>query len=254
VTHPADVVVAALRWLEYMGLIGWVGVVVVRRLAVIGPELRWARPPMQQALAAALAGGLGLVVAELVLGRTSAPAIVRVIAEAAALGMCLAGRRWLWVPAFLAVLLLAVGGHAAEVQPPVGPVFVDTVHVLSAGMWAGGILVLATLRPPGGWAGEEGRELLGRFGRVALLAFAVTALTGVLRAVESLGDVSGLWTTTYGEVLDAKALVVLVMLGLSAAALRRGPPFLRAEAAVAAAVLGATAILAAIPLPSGPGH
>jgi hypothetical protein len=35
----ADLAVAGLRWLEYVGLIGFIGVVVVRRLAAMRPAI-----------------------------------------------------------------------------------------------------------------------------------------------------------------------------------------------------------------------
>jgi len=87
--------------------------------------------------------------------------------------------------------------------------------------------------------------LLQRFGRVAFIAFGVTALTGVLRASELLHDVTDLWTTTYGVVLALKLAGVLVMLAL-APLWRRGP----AEAYTAVVVVAATALLAAFPFPA----
>src|SRR5256885_15658557 len=54
-----DLVLAAFHWLEYLGLLGGVGSFVVRRLGRIPPRIAWARPPMQVAFAAALAGGVG---------------------------------------------------------------------------------------------------------------------------------------------------------------------------------------------------
>ena len=92
------------------------------------------------------------------------------------------------------------------------------------------------------------QEALGRFERVAQVAFAVTALTGVLRATEQLQDVNDLWTTAYGEVLAVKIVGVLAMLAVSLA-WRRGSPLARADAAIAVAVVGLTALLAAFPLP-----
>ena len=92
--------------------------------------------------------------------------------------------------------------------------------------------------------------LLQRFGRVAPIAFGITALTGVLRATEQLGGVSDLWSTTYGQVLIFKSAGVLVMLALSALALRRGVSVARLEAMVAVLVVGATALLAGFPLPA----
>ncbi len=129
-----------------------------------------------------------------------------------------------------------------------GGIFIDALHVLAAGMWGGGILALASLRPPGGWEGESARALLGRFGRVAAIAFALTALTGVLRATEELRDLNDLWLTPYGVVLSLKAAGVLVMVALSALVSRRGMRLGRAEAVLALVVIALTALLAAYPL------
>jgi putative copper export protein len=115
-------------------------------------------------------------------------------------------------------------------------------------MWAGGILALGSLRPPGGWRSADAKALVGRFERVAQVAFAVTALTGVLRATEQLSDLSDLWTTAYGEVLAVKIFGVMAMLAVSVA-WRRGSPLARLDAAIAIAVVGVTALLAAFPLP-----
>ena len=119
-------------------------------------------------------------------------------------------------------------------------------HVLAAGVWGGGILALASLRPPGGWGGAEARDLVGRFGRVAVVAFALTAFTGVIRAATMLGGPSDLWTTRYGEVLALKCAGVLVILALSLA-WRRGRDVAPAEAAAVILVVAATALLAAVP-------
>src|SRR5467141_3898071 len=58
-----DLVLAAFHWLEYLGLLGGIGSFVVRRLARMRPQIAWVNPPMHIAFAAALAGGLGLLVA-----------------------------------------------------------------------------------------------------------------------------------------------------------------------------------------------
>jgi putative copper export protein len=259
----AEVALGVLRWLEYVGLIGVIGVFVVRRLAARTPRVQWARPPMQLALLAALLGGLGVIGAEAFMAGGSLsgaiaylvgnPAgwvrIARVAAEAGALALCMRGRRAVAPLAIFAAASLAFASHAAELQPPAGPIFADSLHVLSAGVWAGGIMALATLHPPGGWSGEEGRSILWRFGRVALVAFAITAMTGVLDATSALSAPSDLWTTPYGLVLSAKSAGVLVMLVLSALAWRRGFGFVRFEAGIAILVLGTTAVLAASPLP-----
>jgi putative copper export protein len=93
--------------------------------------------------------------------------------------------------------------------------------------------------------------MLQRFGRVAFLAFAITALTGALRATEELRGLGDLWGTQYGLVLSVKTAGVLVMVGISALVWRRGFRYARAEGALVLIVLAATAVLAAFPMPPG---
>jgi putative copper export protein len=245
VSRSPDLLLAALHWLEYLGLLGGLGSIVVRRLGRIRPRIAWADPPMHIAFAAAFAGGLGLLVTG-----PSWLVLARVAAEGIALVLCLRGIPLVAFFALLANLLLPFAGHAASITPqPAGAEFADGVHVLSAGTWAGGLLALASLRPPGGWTSAEARTLVERFGRIAQVAFAVTALTGLLRATEQLRDVSDLWTTPYGLVLLLKTLGVVAMIVVSLA-WRRGSPMARADAAVTILVVGATALLAAFPLPA----
>lgn len=258
----AGLFVGGFRWLEYLGLLGFIGVLLMRRLAANQPFLSWARLPMHPALAVALVGGAGTVVGEVLITGTVSIThlfggpegwvrIGRVVAEGLALVLCLRGIGFVVVPALLAAVLLPFAGHAASVQPPFAGIAIDVIHVGSAGMWAGAIAAMATMKPPGGWRGAEGRSMLDRFSRVAPLAFAITALTGVLRATEELSSVSDLWTTSYGAVLSLKTVGVLVMLALSWLAWRRGLPVARPEAAIALIVIATTALLAAYPLPPG---
>jgi putative copper export protein len=261
VPSAADLVIGVLRWVEYAGLIYVIGVFVVRRLAALSPQIGWARPPMERGLAVALVGGFGVVVAQaIVAGHSLSGAmdfvtgdagwrVARVAAEAGAFALCVMGRRFVAPFTLFAAASLAFAGHAAAQGQPAGPIFADAVHVLSAGVWAGGIMALATVRPPRGWSGEEARVLLARFGRVALIAFAITAMTGVLAAVSTLSDFSDLWTTPYGLVLSVKSAGVLVMVVLSTLAWRRGLGLVRLEAGFAILVLAATAVLAMTPIP-----
>jgi len=248
VSGRPDLVLAVLHWIEYVGLLGGLGSMVVRRLGANRPRINWAQPPMHMFLGAAFAGGLAVIGVE-ALHAGAAPGwerVARVSAEGLAFLFCVRGIPFVAAAAFLAVALLPLGGHAAAVKPPAGAELADVLHVASACIWAGGILALATLQPPGGWRGPEAVALLDRFARVALIAFAVTALTGVLRATEQVHGVSDLWTTSYGVVLLLKAVGVGIMLLLSLA-WRRGFPVARAEAAAAIVVVAASAVLAAYP-------
>lgn len=196
-------------------------------------------------LAIALAGGLVLLAAlhTWVIG-------ARVAVEALALVLCWRGVRFVAPPLVLAAVLLPFSSHAASVQPSaVGAELNDAVHVLSAAMWAGGVLALASLRPPDGWRSSEARLMLERFGRVAVIAFVVTALTGVLSATEHLTALSDLWTTAYGTWLALKVVAVAAMLPLSLL-WRIGRAAARFEAAAAVLAILTTAALAVLPPPA----
>jgi putative copper export protein len=243
---------AVYHWIEYLGLLGGLGSIVIRRLAANRPAIHWGRPPMHLALGAAFLGGVAVVTVE-AFRAGSVPAwvsLARVAAEGLAFVFCIRGISFVAPAAVLAAALLPFAGHAAAVEPAAGAEFADVLHVLSAGTWAGGILALATLQPPGGWRGPEARTLLDRFAGVALIAFAVTALTGVLRATEQLHGLSDLWETSYGIVLGLKAVGVGIMVLLSTMAWRRGVPVARVEAAVMVLVVAATAVLASFPAPA----
>ena len=152
---------------------------------------------------------------------------------------------WIWLVAFAAglagLLVFAPSSIVARID------LAAAIHVAAAGLWAGGILAVASLRPPDGWRSDEARLLIDRFGGVAVIAFVVTVLTGLLRATEQLTDLSDLWTTSYGEVLAVKIAAVAAMLAISVI-WRRGRPLPRADAAVAIVVIGATALLGAFPV------
>ena len=172
---------------------------------------------------------------------------VRIAAELVAWVMCTRGSRFVAIPAVFAAAVLPLAGHAAAMQPSAaGAELADAVHVLSAAMWAGGILALASLRPPDGWRTADARNLLERFGRVAVIAFGVTALTGLLSASEHPNGLSDLWSTAYGIVLALKVAGVLVMAGLSLL-WRRGVGNGGADALVAVLVVVVTAALATLP-------
>jgi putative copper export protein len=156
---------------------------------------------------------------------------------------------WAEPPAIAVPAGLGAGAIGLVATWPPQSILLGGVHLLSAGMWAGGVLAMAMLRPPGGWNGAEARLLIERFARVALIAFGVTVLTGVLRATDRLHDFADLWTTAYGIVLLLKAGGVLAM-SLLSLGWRRGLPVARLDAAAAVLVVAATAVLAAFPVPA----
>lgn len=261
----ADLLIALFRAAEYAALLLAVGMLLLRQLAGRTPPLAWlrVRPPL--ALAAALASGLAVVLGEALAAAPapSADAVVQYLTtalpgaarlarlglEGAALAAYFLVRNLAWVPLAGAMLALAAAGHAAAVRPAWWGMAVDAIHIVTAALWAGGVLALATLRPPGGWRAREGRQLLERFTPVALCAFLLTVGSGVLRGAQELAGAGDLVGSSYGQVLSAKALSVAAMVPLSLLAWRRRSVALRAEAGLAVVVVAAAALLAAYPLP-----
>lgn len=262
----SDLAIAIPRTIEYAALLTVWGMLLLDRLARRQPSLAWVRPPLSIPLAVALASGVVVVVGEglaaasrpspsaifdyLTNGLPGAARLARLSAESLALSLSMFGTQIVAVPALAALVALAGAGHAAAVRPGWWGIAADTMHLAAAGLWAGGILALATLRPPGGWQGPGARSLLARFSPVALLAFLLTIGFGAVRGLQELSEPGDLLTSSYGQVLSAKVLAVVAMVPLSLLAWRRlvAP---RLEATLGVLVIAAAALLAAYPLPPG---
>ena len=259
-----DLALATARALELGALLLAIGLLLLRRLAP--PQFAWARKAhLAYPLAVAFLAGSVVVLIEAGLaaggpvpsavtayltdGLPGYARVLRVGLECAALIVALIRPSFVLVPLLPAIVALAAAGHAAAVQPAAPAIAVDAIHLMSAAIWVGGILALAVTRPPGGWLGRDGRALLNRFSSVALIAFAITALTGLIQATEELSGPADLLTSSYGNVLGAKMLAIGAMVTLSFLAWRRIRAWPTAEAVVALLVIGASALLASFPIP-----
>jgi copper transport protein len=260
----ADLAVAVARAVEYAALLLGVGLVLVRRLAVREPTTGVRLVPLRGVLAVAFIAGLGVIVGEafMAAGSVSFEAVSTYLsggwpggARLARLGFealaVSAASLRVWGPAaFLiggAIVSVAAAGHAAALEPRWWGIAVDAVHLVAAGLWAGGILALATSRPEAGWRSEPAHRLLARFSAVAIPAFLVTVGSGIVQGFQEVGGLAGLGSS-YGVVLLTKVALVLAMVPLSVLAWRRR---IRpgAEAILGILVIGAAALLAAYPLP-----
>ena len=259
-----EVLISVARWVEALALLLLVGELTIGALAKRAPPLPWVQPRYFSA-SLALSAGLVVVWAEATIasgghalagyvsyfgsGLAEAMRPLRVVFELLALLSVV--RRWRGLPAWVggAVAALAVAGHAGDLEPGAYGIALNAVHLVAAGVWAGGVAALALTRPPGGWRSVGGRALLSRFTPPALVGFAVTVVGGGLQAVGQLGSLEALTGTAYGRVLLAKIGLVGLMLPLSLLAWRWRRLHLRSESAIAALVVAAAALLAAFPLP-----
>jgi copper transport protein len=260
-----DLAVGAGRAVEDLALLLAVGGVLLGALARRHPTLPWVRAPIVPLLVTATLAGSAVVIGEALLASpsnslgsivtylTSGPAgvfrLIRPLAEAAALVAAFASARIATALVAISLGLLATTGHAAVVSPPALGIGIQTLHLWSAACWAGGILALSLLHPQGGWLHGDGRPLLERFTPVALVTFVVTAVTGVLRALQEVGSLASLFTSPYGWTLIAKVVAIGLMIELSFLAWRRIAVWPRLEASLAIIAIGAGALLASFPLP-----
>ena len=130
----------------------------------------------------------------------------------------------------LAVAL--IDGASAHAIPglPVAGQLLASLHIAAMGLWVGGLAAFLVVPDR-------------RFGRYAVVCFAIAAVSGLLLAVAHVGLLQALMTTTYGQSLMVKVLVVGA--ALSMALIRRR----RLEFGVLLTVIAAAALLATLPPP-----
>jgi putative copper export protein len=151
-------------------------------------------------------------------------------------------------------------GHAAAAQDTYALArAADTVHVLAAGAWVGGlIMILASMALPAKPTGHRD-EMLGAlvpaFSPVALTAATLLVVSGAYASWMHLPDVASLWATSYGRVLLVKLAIVAAVALAGAFNWRRlGPRLgereaassLRRVAALEAALMQAALIATAL--------
>jgi copper transport protein len=131
----------------------------------------------------------------------------------------------------------AVAEHAsAGIQVPVAMVS-SVLHLLSMAVWLGGLAALLTALYRS--AEPLPAAVVNRFSRLALASVTVLVVTGVYQSWRGLGSWDALTSTSYGRLLLAKLVAVLVLLAGAGASRRwTGRLMLAAEEArTAAAVL-----------------
>jgi copper transport protein len=149
---------------------------------------------------------------------------------------------WL-VPAGVAgtAVTIAAAGHAAA--GGLVDLGVDTLHVLTAGLWVGGLAALVVL----GRTVEP--RALHRFSTLAIASVLTLIATGTLNSLRRLNAVEELWLTSYGLTLAAKLILVASTLTAAAISRRRlhqkRVPLrsVRFEVALTVVVLAVTALL-----------
>jgi len=231
----------AARWLGYAGSALLVGVLLVvawlwregwrerrvRRLTLLGALLLGVGAITDVLLKGPYDAALGFgsisdgALLREVLGSTYGHATIGrlVLAVAGAAGVVLLGRRVLHrlavtVFAIALGLTFAFAGHAAAGSGRTLALINDTVHVLAASTWLGGlvlVLVLVAIH-----AASDAAAVVRRFSKVAIGAVLLLVATGLWQIARHVGSWAAMWHTTYGHELLVKLLVVVLVLALAA--------------------------------------
>lgn len=110
------------------------------------------------------------------------------------------------------VVSTAAVGHPVAGSLPVLSVFVAAVHVAGMGVWIGGLVGLLGVVLRAGVPVATLAAVLPRFSRLAFGSMAALVLSGAVQAVREVGSPTALVSTTYGRLLVAKLVLVLMIL------------------------------------------
>ena len=153
----------------------------------------------------------------------------------AALGLMLSACAWwflrqrrfehigAWLLTFALPIPFSLNAHASA--QPAGrttAILADYVHLLAAGIWIGGIGILATVLLPGGRRlppRDRHRVLmtaLPRFSLLAIVAWLALGVTGFYAGWLQVGNLNALTTTPYGKSLLVKLALLVIVLAIAA--------------------------------------
>ena len=153
----------------------------------------------------------------------------------------------------LGVVVAAVeseASHAISSSNAAVGVIATTLHVIAMGVWIGGLIALLSL-----WREKaletERRQMAALFGQIAVVSVIELAGSGLLLAWLHLTRLTDLFTTTYGQALLAKMLVLPVTLGLALLGRRQNAHerWWRGEALALAVILALAGLLVSLAPP-----
>lgn len=143
-------------------------------------------------------------------------------------------RAWQYDGLIIATTLLASitwAGHAGATIGAERPIHltVDSVHLIAAGLWPGGLLPLTLVLFQACRSSELSLLLAAgaitrRFSALSLLVVAALAATGLTNSYFLVGSLRALVTTGYGRLLMLKVLLFVIMIGFGACNLLRFKP------------------------------
>ena len=148
-----------------------------------------------------------------------------------------------------ALVSFALAGHVLSSTGSAAPAVIDQlVHVLAAGLWLGGVLLLTLVAAKAGAAGR--RSAVRAFAPAAAMLLLLAVAAGVVAAVREVDGWYFLRWSGYGQVVLIKSALVVLVVALGAFATLRAraerspsPRFIRGEAVVLLAVVALAVVL-----------
>jgi copper transport protein len=162
--------------------------------------------------------------------------------------------RWIAGGGVVALAATFSGTSHAAASGTITERLVDSTHVLTAGIWAGGLIALATASMTR--AEKPGPRAFTAFSRLAMWSVLILVATGTVNAWYRLDTIDALWRSDYGLLLSLKLVIVAIALGAAVYSrhrLQRGTepwPTVRIEAVATAIVLAVTGVLASVSPPT----
>lgn len=131
-----------------------------------------------------------------------------------------------WTIVILGFVLLlvtkALTGHAAGSQNVFGQVLADTLHLLGASIWVGGLLMLLLALPAAAGEGPAfWKTAFRRFGPWASASVIALVLSGIVMSLAHVPTWSDLFSSLYGRLILIKVILLSVMIGLGVVHHRR---------------------------------
>ena len=229
-TASADIAFAFAVGATALGLGGVTRVRVIRVALLVWLVLQGLYLPLQASAMSGAPPYAALPMIPLVITQSHFGAmwVVGVAAGIVALAMALtkAGGRAIWsartalLAAALVVMAFAHAGttHAVDAGDFSIPMLVQTVHLLSTGLWVGVVVVTAwPLRRLFVATPQSATQYSVRLSRLAALSFLVAIGAGIVNAYRELGgSLAPLTTSLWGWVLSVKVLAVACIAAIGA--------------------------------------
>ena len=147
---------------------------------------------------------------------TSSVGLAALVRLVGLLGMLRGEGRLRLAAAAVALLSFLVDGHTRTVEPAWVLVLADALHLVAASVWFGGLVVLWQELRARQLADDPvgGARMLAGWSRLATWSVAGVVIGGLAMSWVTVRTPLALFTSTYGQLLQVKVLLALIVVGI----------------------------------------